>query len=112
MHSINTLSGRGNTVNYTKKSDGNYGVTWGKASFIITQEIIDDFLANFFAVKDNWYKLGSSLEPIIEDGFGYYLYNKHIGLSPKHASAVAAIMVNEKLLEYSGTKPILLRRIV
>lgn len=112
MNSINTLSGKGNTVNYTKKSDGSYEVTWGKASFIITQEIIDDVLTNFFVIKDSWYKLGASLEPIIEDGFGYYLYNKHTGLTPKYASAVAAIMVNERLLEYRGTKPILLRRLV
>ena len=112
MLSTNTLSGRGKIVNYIKKSDGSYEITWGKASFVITQEIINDFFTNFFTVKNNWYKLGASVEPVIEDGFGYYLYIKNTGLSPKHASAVAAVMVNERLLEYRGTKPIELRRVV
>ena len=43
--------------------------------------------------------------------WGAYINSKSINLNPRHASAIAAIMCEEKLIEAKGKKPILLKKI-
>lgn len=46
----------------------------------------------------------------IKGGLGEYI-DQYTLLSPRHASAIAAIMVNERHLTFKGIKPILLRKL-
>lgn len=49
-------------------------------------------------------------EPI-EGGLGKFLLENH-KLSPRYASLIAAVMVNESLLSFKGKKPIMLKKII
>ena len=62
--------------------------------------------------KTKWYILGAGMTDPIKGGLGEYIQKNFKPLSPRHASAIAAIMVKEQLLDYKGLKPILLKRVV
>ena len=47
----------------------------------------------------------------MKNGLGEYVQKNFKSLTPRHSSAIAAIMVKEQLLEYKGLKPILLKKI-
>ncbi|MBC6409311.1 MAG: hypothetical protein GDA51_06970 [Ekhidna sp.] len=63
-----------------------------------------------FKNEGRWYELGASMTDPPKDGFGYFLTTLNIGLSSRHGTAVAAILVAEGYLEHQGQKPILLRK--
>lgn len=47
----------------------------------------------------------------INGGLGEYIQKNFSRLTPRHASAIAAIMVQENLIECRGKKPLELRKL-
>lgn len=58
-----------------------------------------------------WYPLGASMDNPMQNGLGMFLEDNFKMLSPRHASAIAAILVNENLITFKGKKPILLKKL-
>ncbi len=86
-------------------------VEWGRQYFLLTRENINVILNDFFADVSQWYPLGADMTDPPSDGLGRFMNDRMSGLTPRHASAVAAILVNEGCLEYRGVRPIELKRI-
>ena len=105
------LSGRGKTI-FWKNLTGKKDVTWGTSNFILSNNMIDDILNNYFKDTKTWYKLGSNEDDPIIGGLGEYIQINYPLLTPRHASAIAAIMVYYNFLEFKGKKPIKLRKII
>jgi hypothetical protein len=101
---IMPLSGKGQTINCIRYERG-WRVTWGGTPITITDAIISDILNNYFQ-EIKWYPLGASMTEPISGGLGEYLQLNHPPLTPRHASAIAAIMVQVGLLKFRGIKPI------
>ncbi len=106
---IYPLSGRGHEISYEKTSTGYY-VEWASLQFNLKTELYKLIINNFFKDENNWYTLGASATEPIKGGFGEYLANVS-AFTPRHASAIASIMVNERDIEYKGNKPIMLRKL-
>lgn len=106
------LSGRGKPVMYWAETEGSYMVQWGNISFAVNQEQIDKILGEYFQDAAQWYPLGASMTKPVAGGLGEYIQEQFPPFGPRHASAIAAIMVNEGWLEAQGKNPIRLRRIV
>lgn len=102
------LSGSGKPISWENYSVGRQ-VIWGNTKFQLPNELIDDILMNYFKNSTLWYDLGASMDDPIKGGLGEYIQNKTT-LTPRHASAIAAIMVYENLIEAKGKKPIKLRK--
>ena len=107
MKKIKTISGVGSEIKY----EHGYWIKWGKTSFSISDGIFNAILDEFFKDKNKWYPLGSGETRPMWGGLGEYIFSEFPNLSPRHASAIAAIMVEEKLIEAKGNKPILLRKL-
>ena len=105
---LKPLSGGGKQITYKDTPDGKE-ILWGNLRFKIPNTMIDDILNYYFADPDKWYPLGASFDTPIKGGLGEYIQNNHKGYTPRHASAVVAIMVNEDLLTCRGKKPIELK---
>jgi len=86
-------------------------VSWGTINFNIPNGLIDNILNNYFKDFEIWYPLGASETDPIRGGLGEYIQNCFSPLTPRHASAIAAIMVRENLIEFRGKKPIELRKL-
>ena len=86
-------------------------VVWGNTPFDLLDEDIDEILDNFFQDFAAWYKLGASETKPIPGGFGEYVQKRFPRLTPRHASAIASIMVQDNLIEFRGRKPIELRKL-
>jgi len=110
MGKTRPLSGRGSEIKY-EHDEHCYIVKWGKTKFIVPYTLIDDILKNFFTDKDKWYPLGASETNPMPKGLGAYIKSKRINLNPRHASAIALIMYEERLIEARGIRPILLKKI-
>jgi len=106
MKKIKTLSGVGSEIKY----EHGYCIKWGKTNFSISDGNFNAILEEFFKDKNKWYPLGASETEPMSGGLGEYLY-EFPNLNSRHASAIAAIMVEEKLIEAKGKKPILLRKL-
>jgi len=102
------LSGRGQLISWKETKTGRY-VYWGKMVFCLPDDLIDDILANYFRSSEMWYPLGASMTAPASGGLGEYI-QENLGLSPRYASAIAAIMVQDELIEFRGKKPIELRK--
>ena len=109
MEKILPLSGRGKEIAYESIMGKN--IKWGKTKFLLPDSLIKDILENFFNETDKWYPLGADEINPMPRGLGNYLKNKYKGITPRHASAIAAIMHHEGLIEHKNEKPILLRKI-
>lgn len=107
---FSTLSGSGKSV-YWKNYDGGRSVSWGKSNFKLPNEYINNILNNFFKDFSTWYPLGASMDDPILGGLGEYVQKNFPSLTPRHASAIAAIMAHHNLIESKGKKPIMLRKI-
>lgn len=105
------LSGRGKPVVYTYNDKGDYSVQWGNISFMITSAQVRKIMQVYFRENTNWYTLGASMTAPIPGGLGEFILQEFPPLGPRHASAIAAIMVNEGWLEYRGKNPIELKRV-
>jgi hypothetical protein len=109
-HKISTLSGRGKAITYKDIPDGK-NVLWGNTHFKLPNSMIADILNNYLIDRDRWYPLGADFKVPIKGGLGEYINNNYKGYSPRHASAIASIMVDENLLTFRGKKPIELKKI-
>lgn len=106
MKKTRPLSGLGSEISY----EHGYIIKWRKTKFTVPSSLIDDILKNFFIDKNKWYPLGASETDPMPRGLGVYINSKSVTLNPRHASAIAAIMCEEKLLEAKGKKPIFLKK--
>lgn len=108
MGSTQPLSGRGAIIRWER--DGLVtGIHWGNSEFCVPQDLFDCILNQFFIDPDHWYPLGAGMDAPMPGGLGEFLQARS-NLEPRHASAVAAILVAEGLLHYRGRKPIELRK--
>lgn len=84
-------------------------VQWSKMKFSVAENMLDTILQEFFS--DGAEKmLGASETAPPKDGFGWYLHDRFPQYTPRHASAIAAIMCNLGLLDYRVKKAIYLRK--
>ncbi|GKU24316.1 hypothetical protein [Clostridium folliculivorans] len=104
------LSGKGKRI-IVNSTDGNLNITWGELKFILNSRVIDDILENYFKDDQEWYVLGAGMTNPIVGGLGEYIKNNHAPLTPRHASAIASVMVSIGVIEFKGQKPIFMRRI-
>lgn len=107
---ITTLSGRGQDI-YYKFTYNEIEIKWGETDFLIDRELLGRIIKEFFVNKEKWYTLGASMTDPVKGGLGEYL-SAESSLTPRHASAIAAIMYNENLIDYKMRKRIDLKRIV
>jgi len=107
---IRPLSGRGKDISFLRELKS-VSVKWGNIVFKIDDSLYNKILNEFFIDADKWYLLGASMTVPIRGGLGEYVSKISTSFSPRHASAIAAIMVNEKHLIHKGIKPIELKRI-
>jgi hypothetical protein len=103
------LSGRGKPIK-ANRVKGGWALLWGDFPFMVTDSLQAEVLSEFFVDPNRWYPLGASMTEPPPNGLGSFLKRKHPSLSPRCASLIAALMVNEGLLEFRGAKPIELRR--
>ena len=108
--SIFPLSGRGTQIQYLAY-DERIDVRWGDTRFAFTANDIATILGEFFESQGEWYQLGASMTDPPREGLGYFVSTRFRGLTPRHASAIAAILVNEGRLQSRGARPIELRRV-
>jgi len=104
------LSGSGQPIYWEKNKYGRR-VSWGITHFNLPDEWINDILENYFKDSETWYPLGSSMTAPINGGLGEYIQKNFSRLTPRYASAIAAIMVQENLIECRGKKPLELRKL-
>ena len=104
------LSGKGKKI-YYEQINNVIRVKWGELKFNISQDIINNIIKDFFIDSKTWYILGAGMTDPIKSGLGEYIQKNFKPLSPRHSSAIAAIMVKEQLLDYKGLKPILLKKV-
>jgi hypothetical protein len=104
------LSGRGKQINYEYVKNG-FDVKWGKSPFHIPNSLINDIMKNFLIDKNEWYPLGADEMNPMPKGLGSFINSKHIGLNPRHACAIAAIMYKERMIDFQNGKPIFLRKL-
>ncbi len=97
---IKPLSGNGKDIIYQKK-EGAYHITWGSLKFEIESYHISKILSDFFVDEIEWYALGASMTEPIPGGLGDFI-SKFQKLTPRHASAIAAILVDDGLLIARG----------
>ena len=103
------LSGFGKPISWMKCPNGRR-INWGKTKFELSDKYVDDILNSYFKDSDAWYPLGASMDNPIVGGFGEYIQKNIPSLTPRHASAIAAIMVDDNLIDHKGKKPIMLRK--
>jgi len=104
------LSGSGQPIYWENYKHGKR-VSWRTTHFNLPDELIDDILENYFKDSKTWYPLGSSMTAPINGGLGEYIQKNFSRLTPRHASAIAAIMVRDNLIECRGKKPLELRKL-
>ena len=79
--------------------------------FSISDSLIEDILENFLIEKTKWYPLGADEVNPMPRGLGEFITSRQDNLTPRHASAVAAIMEKEDMLSaIKDQKPIQLRK--
>lgn len=111
MKNISTLTSNRMNLSYCFDEENNgYKVSWNSANFLLKKVLIQNILDEFF-IADEWKPLGAGMTKPMLDGLGLYIKTKSKLLTPRHASAIAAIMVEEGLLLSKGIKPVWLKRI-
>lgn len=105
------LSGKGSAIRYRRRADGSIRAIWGSAKLSLNASEVGAIMLDFFADPGAWYILGASMTDPVPEGLGEFVNNRFQRLSPRHASAIAAILVNEGCLVYCGSRPIKLRRL-
>lgn len=108
--SILPISGYGEEISWYEIDNGrNFHIKWGVTKFDLRESEYDLILDSYFN-DDEWHKLGSSMTNPIQGGLGEFVRDRIKGYSPRHASAIVAILVYRGDLEFKGKKPIWLRR--
>ncbi|RXE56023.1 hypothetical protein ABH15_07435 [Methanoculleus taiwanensis] len=104
------LSGRGQTI--TIHLDPPFRlVLWGDLKFELSNEMIRTILDTFFIERGCWYLLGASMTDPDPAGLGSFIRETFPSFSPRHASAIAAVLVYEGFVMFRGRKPIELKKI-
>jgi|GEM_PF-1049025 len=106
---IRPLSGNGSDISVVK-GQSEREILWGKLNFQISDEMISIIYNGFFAQPGKWYQLGASMTEPTPSGLGEFIKKSFPSFTPRHASAVAAVMVHEGFLITRGKKPIELMR--
>lgn len=102
------LSGRGQPISYVRNGRVRH-VRWGSIVFLLPDDLVNAICTHFLRDEDKWYLLGADMVSPPPGGLGDYL-RRHSALSPRHASAVAAILVDDGLVDARGRRPIELRK--
>lgn len=108
-YEILPLSGNGKTIKVFQGTTGRQ-VEWGSTIFSVSDEIVRTVLEEFFVHPNEWYPLGASMTDPDLRGLGFFIWKKYPSLTPRHASAIAAIMVHEGFLVSRGIRPIDLKK--
>ena len=103
------LSGRGEPISYQRVSGG-LSVRWGATTFHLADGLVEAILTQFFVDDSHWYPLGSSADMTMPGGLGEFVANNGRNLTPRHASAIAPILVHLGTVVWRGVRPIELRR--
>jgi len=104
------LSGRGKPI-YWQSHYGGRRVHWGTIRFHLSDRLTNDILNDYFRDRRTWYPLGASMTNPVRGGLGEYVQKNFPSLTPRHASAIAAILVQDNLIESRGNRPIELRKL-
>ncbi len=104
------LSGRGKPIYWQSHSGGKL-VHWGTIRFNFSDGLANNILNDYFRDRRTWYPLGASMTNPISGGLGEYVQKNCPSLTPRHASAIAAILAQDKLIQSRGNKPIELRKL-
>ena len=105
------LSKRGKDIKYNFKNSLNIlEIIWGSDKITLSIKQIHNILNEFFVTDDKWYPLGSSMTDPMENGLGKFIDDNFNSLTPRHASVIAAVLVNENILTNKGAKPIELKK--
>lgn len=95
---ISTLKNKKSIIAYEMHSD-KCMFKWADRRYEISKDDIDRILNDFFTNETEWYLLDANVSKQ-RGGLGTYILNNINGLSQKHASAIAAIMESEGLVEF------------
>ena len=106
---LSPLSGRGEPIQVTYQ-DGIRQIRWGSVQFHLPDVLVNEILHDFFRDPTAWYPLGTSMTNPPTSGLGAFVRSRVRSLTSRHATAIAAVMVHEGLLEWRGAKPIELRK--
>lgn len=103
------LSGKGQTISVHRDPPFRL-ILWGDLTFELSNEMILTILEKFFIDSGRWYLLGASMTNPDRAGLGSFVRNTFPSFSPRHASAIAAILVHEGFVTFRGRKPIELKK--
>ncbi|MDO9326259.1 MAG: hypothetical protein Q7T80_15010 [Methanoregula sp.] len=103
------LSGKGQTIMVHLDPPFRL-VLWGDLKFELSNDMIRTILEKFFIEPGRWYLLGASMTEPDPDGLGSFVRKTFPSFSPRHASAIAAILVDEGFVIFRGRKPIELKK--
>lgn len=113
MKKIKPLSGRGTKIEYFyKTANDEYDIKWGNTKFQLSSKTINQIVNDFFKDDKEWYLLGASETSPSKGGFGEFLTTLNMSFTPRHGSAIAAILVKEGILKSKGKRPIKLRKLI
>lgn len=104
------LSGRGKRI-YWQNCHGGRRVYWGTRCFDLPDSLVSNILNNYFRDRKTWYSLGTHMTKPKQGGLGQYIKKNFSHLSPRYASAIAAILAFDNLIESRGKNPIKLRKL-
>lgn len=110
MREVTLLRGDGKIVKYIKK-EGNYEVEWKNTKFEISENEMNNIINCYFQDDNKWYPLGANVSNPTPGGLGEFVQN-NIHLTPRHASAIAAILADENILLSKGKRPIYLKKVI
>ena len=103
------LSGKGQTI-MVQREPPLWQIWWGDLKFELTNKMLRTILEKFFIEPGRWYLLGASMTEPDPDGLGSFVRKEFPSFSPRHASAIAAILVHDDFVLSRGRKPIELRK--
>ena len=109
-YTIHPLSGKGQPISVHYDPPSRL-VLWGDLMFELSNEIIRTILETFFKESRHWYLLGASMTDPDPAGLGAFVRSTFPSFTPRHASAIAAIMVHEGFVTFRGRKPIELKKV-
>ena len=106
VKSISTLTGTVKNLHYAGEIETGISGIWGKLHFAFERDFLQELLGNFQSLTN--VELGASLTGEVRDiTLGRWINDNHPAMPRMYASAIAAILVNEKLAKHmQGTRPI------
>jgi hypothetical protein len=110
MYTTRPLSGKGQPITVHRDPPFRL-VLWGDLAFELPDGMVRTILDRFFTDPGRWYLLGASMTAPDPAGFGAFVRHTFPSFSPRHASAIAAVLVHEGFVMSRGRKPIELKRI-